>query len=667
MNIDLKILVKSCLIASKILWRWLFIASLIALALFITLWTNDQHQLIHALIVSFLTGYFILICSIWKKVSTFIFALMSPVVSFFIMESWIDNLNLHPYSIVISGQSVYLNLIGYFIFAAIIYLLIGRWNWSSIVLICMTFIFGFINHLVYQARGRIITPQDFLAIPTAWRVMKSYSFTIETQHLIAAWIGVAILFSIGIALTSKNQRRPGLKVTLGLMSAIAIAIGSFFLTSLPDQLGLKDRLWDSMWTAKSSGALLDFMLNLRYSQIKKPAEYSENTVVEIMKQGATASSRFHPDDFFYSAESSYAVEQKPHLIVIMNESFSDLSVLGNVESSQNPISYFESLKQDSIQSGELVVPVLGGHTANTEFEFLTGLSCAFLPEQTVPYQLYIKDHSYSLPKYLSELGYTSLAVHPGSPESWNRQSVYTKMTFNYQYFEEDIQDPEYIRGYISDLTNYKNIIRYFEQHRKKGPLFIFNVTIQNHGGYKIPWNNLDKSVQLLNQGDESMDHVDQYLSLLQKSDDALRYLVEYFAATDEPVVVLFFGDHQPYLGDSFYNLVMSDPSSVVPPAQRVKLESKHHSSPSLQPYTVPFLIWTNDRTQKVANARITPNYLQVLLMRSAKIPMNGFQNFLDHLMQETPLVHSAHLDENYHSNTLLNYGYIQYYLLKYIA
>ena len=137
------------------------------------------------------------------------------------------------------------------------------------------------------------------------------------------------------------------------------------------------------------------------------------------------------------------------------------------------------------------------------------------------------------------------------------------------------------------------MFRFFEQHSQEGPLFIFNVTIQNHGGYDIPWGNLDRSVQLQNQAiGSSLDHVDQYLSLLKKSDDALRYLFSYFEALREPVVVLFFGDHQPYLGESFYKRVMDDPISVIAPSQLVELQSHPVSSQSILPFRVPFLIWS---------------------------------------------------------------------------
>lgn len=39
--------------------------------------------------------------------------------------------------------------------------------------------------------------------------------------------------------------------------------------------------------------------------------------------------------------------------------------------------------------------------------------------------------------------------------------------------------------------------------------------------------------------------VDQYLSLIKKSDTALQELIEYYSQVDEPTIICIFGDHQP--------------------------------------------------------------------------------------------------------------------------
>ena len=106
--------------------------------------------------------------------------------------------------------------------------------------------------------------------------------------------------------------------------------------------------------------------------------------------------------------------QKPNIIVIMNEAFSDPSVLGDFTTNEDYMPFVHSLLDgaDNTISGHLNVSVKGGNTANTEFEYLTGASMAFLPYGSIPYQQYVKKETPSMASYLSSLGYYTIAMHP---------------------------------------------------------------------------------------------------------------------------------------------------------------------------------------------------------------------------------------------------------------
>lgn len=367
------------------LLRWFMIVSLLCVSLYFHFRLNLNLAKLPAFLFSIMTGYFLLLCRAWKRAALTIFALISPLLSLIVMESWIGNIDFHSISIALSPQAMILNLVGYVILATVLFLIFRRWNWSSSMLIALTYVFGFINHLVFLARGRILTPQDLFALPTAWRVLNSYRPLFSTQILVSTIIGFTLLATISFALNDRNQSRWNKNRAAIFLLVVLFGLGSFFLTPLPDRLGLQDGLWDSMWTAKSSGALLDFMVNLRYSRISKPQGYTDEMAMEIMNHDTVGFSNDQPMDFFYSPERMIGSCQKPHLIVIMNESFSDLSVLGDISYSEKPLTFFDSWKNNSMMNGEVIAPALGGHTANTEFEFLTGQSCAFLPAQTVPF------------------------------------------------------------------------------------------------------------------------------------------------------------------------------------------------------------------------------------------------------------------------------------------
>ena len=120
----------------------------------------------------------------------------------------------------------------------------------------------------------------------------------------------------------------------------------------------------------------------------------------------------------------------------MNEAFSDPSVLGDFTTNEDYMPFVHSLLDgaDNTISGHLNVSVKGGNTANTEFEYLTGASMAFLPYGSIPYQQYVKKETPSMASYLSSLGYYTIAMHPYRAAGWDRNLVYPKLGFDEMHF-----------------------------------------------------------------------------------------------------------------------------------------------------------------------------------------------------------------------------------------
>ena len=115
----------------------------------------------------------------------------------------------------------------------------------------------------------------------------------------------------------------------------------------------------------------------------------------------------------------------------MDEAFSDPAVLGEVDANMDYMPFVHSLQNgaENAITGKLHVSVKGGNTANTEFEFLTGNTMAFLPQGSVAYQQYIHEETQSLASYLKSLGYTTRAAHPYKASGWDRETVYPLLGF----------------------------------------------------------------------------------------------------------------------------------------------------------------------------------------------------------------------------------------------
>lgn len=202
--------------------------------------------------------------------------------------------------------------------------------------------------------------------------------------------------------------------------------------------------------------------------------------------------------------------------------------------------FIHSLQQgaENTQTGYLNVSVKGGNTANTEFEFLTGDTMAFLPAGSIPYQQYITKDTPSMASYLKSLGYETYAMHPYYASGWNRDKIYPLLGFDSFYSSTDFYGSTYERGYIDDSSCVDKIIETYEKKDAGTPAFIFNVTMQNHSPYTDGYQNLQGNVTV--DGTVSA-QLSEYLTLVKLSDTALEKLIDYFETQDEPTVIVFFG------------------------------------------------------------------------------------------------------------------------------
>lgn len=329
-------------------------------------------------------------------------------------------------------------------------------------------------------------------------------------------------------------------------------------------------------------------------------------------------------DFSLDAAIRQGAARPTNIIVVMNESFADLTIFEGLEVSEDPTPFLHSMKENTVR-GWMYSPVTGGGTASVEFEYLTGFSTIFQPPHTVAYQLYAEEGMPSLAALAGSVGYDSTAFHPYKSSGWNRPIVYEDMRFDHQLYEEDVTDPYLIRRYVSDQSDYETL--YSITDRAEGdPAFIFNVTMQNHSSYAQGWNNLEKTITLPTEQRTADTTAEQYLSLMRASDDALRDLIAHYEQSPEPTMIVFFGDHQPPLKNAFYEQLYGKPLD-----QRTTEEV-------LKQYATPFFLWTNYDIQEREDVVLSPNYLGVLTAKAAGLPLTGFMSFLSQLYEELPVI-----------------------------
>lgn len=529
--------------------------------------------------------------------------LLGPWVSFWMVEILNGNdvfADLYPWQVL-------MNLIWYYLLFLLCRLVLGRRRRAAATAAGLSFFVGIVNHYVLRFRGRILFPADLTAWETAANVADAFDFSLDAAMRQGAVLLAAYLFLVWMCVP--QRRRDKLPRWLaGLLVLVEVGYCFvFFKTGALPALGI----YTQQWVTQANGFLLNFTVALRYSALDKPEDYSRSQVLELMEAYPTEA-------------GDPSVVRPTNLIVVMNESFADLTIFEGLEASEDPTPFLHSMEENTVR-GWMYSPVTGGGTASVEFEYLTGFSTVFQPPHTVAYQLYAEEGMPSLAALAGSVGYDSTAFHPYKSSGWNRPIVYEDMRFDHQLYEEDVTDPYLVRRYVSDQSDYEML--YSITDREEGdPAFIFNVTMQNHSSYAQGWNNLEKTVTLSTEQRTADTTAEQYLALMRASDDALRDLITHYERSSEPTMIVFFGDHQPPLKNAFYEQLYGKPLD-----QRTTEEV-------LKQYATPFFLWTNYDIQEREDVVLSPNYLGVLTAQAAGLPLTGFMNFLSQLYEELPVI-----------------------------
>ena len=449
-----------------------------------------------------------------------------PCASFYLMETFHQN----PFANMNEHVQV-LNIIIFAAIALLLWMLTGSRKWALRIESAIALIIGLADYYVIEFRGTPILPWDIFSIKTAAGVSADYSYALEWQAVLSIVAFVVLIVLEGLGKDHKIDRKLWKVRLVGGLCAFTVLFGEYQMLKNPDFI-LNMRIYDKLFTPyamiKRDGIALAFMLELQYMEVEKPANYNESIAEDAYEA--------------LSDDVIVAEEKKPNIIVVMNEAFSDPAVLGNFVTNEDYMPVMHSLqegKEDTI-TGTMNVSVMGGNTANTEFEFLTGSTMAFFPDGSVPYQQYINAPVNSMASYLKEMWYNTIAMHPYNAGGWERNIAYPYMGFDEFYSLRDFSRVTKVRDYVDDDSCVDRIIKEFEKSEE--PCFIFNVTMQNHSPYTAEYENFTPDITV--EGSDSF-QLSTYLSLVKLSDAALGRLLGYFSEVEEDTVIVFFGDHQP--------------------------------------------------------------------------------------------------------------------------
>lgn len=557
-----------------------------------------------------------------SSIISLLLVILPPAACFYLMECYSHN----PF-MVVRPWAQFFNIVLFLLVTIVLFLLTGKLKTAHRIVYGVAMIYGIANSYVVRFRTNPIVPWDIFSWKTAASVADNYNFMPDTRMVV-----VTLVFLVAIALFHFIK----VKVTRFVFwkrlipaALVAVVLSLFAGTLQQESFQNSHRLYNKLFTpvymTDVDGMAVTFVMNLAYMSIDKPEHYSDSEAQAVLDSYG-AGGAMSEDTDPAAKDDTQKDEELPNIIVMMNESFSDLSVLGDFETNEDYMPFIHSLEQgaENTVTGMLNVSVCGGNTANTEFEFLTGNTMAFLPQGSIPYQQYINGDLKALPDYLKTLGYQTIATHPYNAGGWERDTVYPMLGFNESVFKDEYVNPQYVRQYISDESCVDKIIEFYENKETDKPLFVFNVTMQNHGGYQDQYGNFTPDISVKDSTNFSLQ---QYLSLVKLSDSALESLISYFKDADEKTVIVFFGDHQP--SDAVASTVLAKNGM-----------SWNHLTEEQQKlrYQVPYVVWANYDIDEETGADTSANYLAAEVLERAGVPLDEYRSYLMHLKTEYPVI-----------------------------
>lgn len=517
------------------------------------------------------------------------------------------------------------------IMAGVFFISQRRHTPPAVVAVLMS-ILGIVEYFIITFKSMPIAPGDISALSTAMAVAGTgYSYILSPFCLYGmAFMAISVqLCRIAAMLRPQRDRGDRRALLINLMVGIACLVGVGAHVTLVDYyntLSIQVYTWRPLESYYRQGFLPSFISGAQTIKPPVPEGYSVEDAKELISDYAGRYDAGQGATVERSQAAAQFEDEKPTVITIMNETFSDLSIYQNLHANYQGPQFFKSLS-DTLQRGVLYVSAFGGGTCNTEFEYLTGNSMAFLGTGTYPYTIYDLTRTETLSQQFKDLGYDTTAIHPNHGTNWNRENVYNAFGFDNFLTIQDFQDAEKLRGMVTDAATYDKILQMLDEN--PNPQFIFDVTMQNHSGYDTGLIPADKQVNYVIDG-ISDPEVNEYLALIEESDRALEDFVNQLRKIDRKVILVFFGDHQPFFPDDYNEAWFANEDAAI------------HNERLWQ---TDYIIWANydvaGRDQESGVDDLSINYLGSVLMNLIGAPMSDYQKAHITLREALPAINAT--------------------------
>ena len=524
-----------------------------------------------------------------------------------------------------------LNALTAFCLTLVLFAILGKWSRATGISGALFTVIALINYYTRDLHGSALMPQDILNLGTAAEVMGSYTLQITaTVRTIILWYlpVLAIAFVQGQLVKDcpkrASWRARGVRV-LGCTAGVFCVL--FFGYFGPVSVKPKTTYgWAWQNTYYKYGYLAGTIeaASLMADPIIEPENYSDDAAVTAAAMA----------EDFLSATAESASTDYPDIILVLSESFYDFDLVTDLQADTEVMPVTKNLP--NAVYGHTISPHVGGGTNSSEYEMLSSNSLMLMPSIT-PFNWLNLHNANSLVSYLKDLGYSTLAAHPYTNSNYRRDSAWLALGFDETHFQDDFPTKEYYgnRPYQTDSASYRDFEKLYEAMPEDKPRFGFLVSIQSHGDYTMNDASLDIVHAATDYG-EYDELMDEYLSCIHMSDDAVQELCDYFTKqyeeTGRKVVLAFAGDHAPSFVDHVADKTRTEGNDL-----------------QILERSTPFFIWANYPLENIDAATSTADPLNRIDMvmlaptiaQQAGLPLTGYYKYLLAMKQQTPVVTAA--------------------------
>ena len=489
------------------------------------------------------------------------------------------------------------------------------------------------NRIKIEVRDEPVFPRDLGLLKEVGSAIHSYDIHFPWAAIAIVVVTTLLLVVLGVFVACKPfpiaRLRGWLGRLLGAAASLAVLVGLIFTVYASNDLYNSFRVSNAYYVPSVFNELgfpYCFTHHFTTYPVDKPHGFSK-VQAEEWENGTG------------DAQQGKAV----NVIMVMNEGFSDISDHNAFAygEANDPLPNLHAMQADPhALTGHVVVPGFAGGTANTEFDVLTGIQTNALSATTTSALRVVNRNLDSLFRVYGADGYRTSFFHPGDDWFYNRENVYRWMGAEETVFADQMADLAYKGRWVTDDYMAGLIEQEFEETMASGKnLFHYTTTIQNHmsytadkygEGYTYPAVPLNVEVS-----DQVRTMLEVYMEGARDADAMLGRLRDYFAGRSEPVVLVFFGDHLPYLGDNQLGY-------------RELGFTEEANWSELTSYETPYVIWANDAAAETLDWENTVTGLglqetvSASFLGAAVVELTGRETawsaFLNGLRREAPVV-----------------------------